>query len=69
MHTRHDSTFSKVQGAQEIAEAICFYCQSEDIDCKCINRGRKALDSIRSEKFDLILLDLAMPWYYIWQEQ
>jgi DNA-binding response OmpR family regulator len=45
----------------DIAEAICFYCQSEDIDCKCINQGRKALDSIRLEKFDLILLDLAMP--------
>ena len=45
----------------DIAEAICFYCQSEDIDCKCINQGRKALDCIRREKFDLILLDLAMP--------
>jgi DNA-binding response OmpR family regulator len=50
-----------VDDTEEIAEAICFYCQSKDIDCDCITEGRKALDSIRREKFDLILLDLAMP--------
>jgi CheY-like chemotaxis protein len=50
-----------VDDNKEIAEVICFYCQSEDIVCDCINQGRKALDSIQREKFDLILLDLAMP--------
>jgi DNA-binding response OmpR family regulator len=50
-----------VDDNKEIAEVICFYCQSEDIVCDCINQGRKALDTIRREKFDLILLDLAMP--------
>ena len=39
----------------DIAEAICFYCHSKDIDCDCINEGKKA--------FDLILLDLAMPGF------
>ena len=47
----------------DIAEAICFYCHSKDIDCDCINEGKKALDSIQREKFDLILLDLAMPGF------
>lgn len=50
-----------VDDNKDIAEAICFYCHSKDIHCDCINQGRKALDSIRSNKFDLILLDLAMP--------
>jgi CheY-like chemotaxis protein len=45
----------------DIAEVICFYCHSKDIDCDCITEGRKALDSIQREKYDLILLDLAMP--------
>jgi DNA-binding response OmpR family regulator len=47
----------------DIAEVICFYCHSKDIDCDCINEGRKALDSIQREKYDLILLDLAMPGF------
>ena len=35
------------------------------IDCDCIAEGREALDSIRREKFDLILLDLAMPAFFL----
>lgn len=46
---------------KDITEAISFYCQSEDIGYKVVNQGKKALDSIRHEQFDLILLDLAMP--------
>lgn len=38
------------------------YCDSKkDTDCKVINGGREGLKTIRKEKFDLILLDLAMP--------
>jgi CheY-like chemotaxis protein len=38
------------------------YCGSKkDTDCKVINGGREGLETIRKEKFDLILLDLAMP--------
>jgi two-component system, OmpR family, response regulator len=41
---------------------MAVYCNTQkDIDCKVINRGREGLDRIRDEKFDLILLDLAMP--------
>ena len=38
------------------------YCGSKkDIECKVINGGREGLERIRKEKFDLVLLDLAMP--------
>ena len=47
---------------EEITEAIGFYCKSaKDIDCQVINEGKEALESIRNEEFDLIMLDLAMP--------
>jgi two-component system, OmpR family, response regulator len=52
-----------VDDTKEIAEVICFYCHSTDIDCDCITEGWKALDSIKGEKYDLILLDLAMPGF------
>ena len=50
-----------VDDNKDIIEARSFYCQSEDIIYKVINQGKKALDIIQREKFDLILLDLAMP--------
>jgi CheY-like chemotaxis protein len=50
-----------VDDSKDITEAISFYCQSEDINYKIVNEGKKALDSIRHGKFDLIILDLAMP--------
>jgi DNA-binding response OmpR family regulator len=50
-----------VEDNKDITETISFYCQSEDIDCNVINQGKKALDSIRHQKFDLILLDVVMP--------
>jgi two-component system, OmpR family, response regulator len=38
------------------------YCGiKKDIDCKVINNGHEGLVTIRNEKFDLILLDIAMP--------
>lgn len=52
-----------VDDTKEIAEVICFYCQSKGIDCDCITEGRKALENIQSEKYDLILLDLAIPGF------
>jgi DNA-binding response OmpR family regulator len=50
-----------VDDNKDITETISFYCQSEDIDCNFIKQGKKALDSIRHQKFDLILLDVVMP--------
>jgi DNA-binding response OmpR family regulator len=46
---------------EEITEVVSFYCESKNIECDVINEGKKALDSIQDEKYDLILLDLAMP--------
>jgi DNA-binding response OmpR family regulator len=37
-----------VDDTKEIAEVICFYCQSKGIDCDCITEGRKALENIQS---------------------
>jgi two-component system OmpR family response regulator len=46
----------------EITEAITFYCSTEkDIDCQVVNDGQEGLGRIRNDKFDLILLDVAMP--------
>ena len=51
-----------VEDNVEISEALSFFCDAEkDIDCEVINTGQEGLDRIRAEKFDLILLDLAMP--------
>ena len=46
---------------EEITDSISFYCESKNIECDVINEGKKGLDSIRDKKYDLILLDLAMP--------
>lgn len=48
---------------EEITEVVSFYCESKNIECDVINEGKKGLDSIQDEKYDLILLDLAMPEY------
>jgi CheY-like chemotaxis protein len=33
----------------------------KDIECYTINDGRQGLERIKREKFDLVMLDLAMP--------
>jgi CheY-like chemotaxis protein len=33
----------------------------KDIECYMINDGRQGLERIKREKFDLVMLDLAMP--------
>lgn len=56
-----------VDDNDEITEAITFYCRArKDIDCHVIKNGHEGLESIRKEKFDLILLDLAMPEFSGW---
>ena len=50
-----------VDDNEEITDVISFYCESKDIDCQVVNDGREGLERIRNHKFDLILLDLAMP--------
>ena len=51
-----------IDDSEEIAEAIHFFCESmKDIECYLINNGRQGLERIKSENFDLVMLDLAMP--------
>jgi len=51
-----------VEDNDDISEAMKFFCGArKDTDCHVVNNGQEGLESIRSEKFDLILLDIAMP--------
>ena len=48
---------------EDITELIKDYLETEDIECKIINRGIDGLDEIRKKDgyYNVILLDLAMP--------
>ena len=50
-----------VDDSHEIAEAVSFYCGAKNIDCHAVDNGQEGLERIRKDKFDLILLDIAMP--------
>jgi two-component system OmpR family response regulator len=50
-----------VDDSHEIAEVVSFYCSTKNIDCSAIENGQEGLERIRKDKFDLILLDIAMP--------
>ena len=50
-----------VDDSHEIAEAVSFYCGAKNIDCRAVDNGQEGLERIRKDKFDLILLDIAMP--------
>jgi len=50
-----------VDDSHEIAQAVSFYCGAKNIDCRAVDNGREGLERIRKDKFDLILLDIAMP--------
>ena len=56
-----------VEDNDEITEAMSFYCSAKkDIECNVINNGREGLERIRNDKFDLVLLDLAIPDFSGW---
>jgi len=56
-----------VEDHDEISEAMSFYCSAKkDIECNMINNGRERLERIRNDKFDLVLLDLAIPDFSGW---
>src|SRR5690349_8403617 len=46
---------------EEITTATFFYLESINISCKVINQGKEGLEAIKSEHFDIVFLDLAMP--------
>jgi CheY-like chemotaxis protein len=50
-----------------MTDAITLYCDTQkDLDCHVISNGQEALERIRKEKFDLILLDLSIPEFSGW---
>ena len=56
-----------VDDTKDMTDAITLYCDTEkDLDCHVINDGQEALERIRKEKFDLILLDLSIPEFSGW---
>jgi DNA-binding response OmpR family regulator len=42
---------------------VAEYCKKEKIDCKEVNDGQRGLFEIQKRYYDLILLDVAMPFY------
>jgi CheY-like chemotaxis protein len=56
-----------VDDTQDMTDAIIVYCDTEkDIDCQVNSNGQEALERIRKENFDLILLDLSIPEFSGW---
>jgi two-component system, OmpR family, response regulator len=45
----------------EVTDMLSFYLQESGYECKVVNDGKHGIEAIRSEDFDLALLDLAMP--------
>ena len=49
---------------ESITEAVKDFFEFENIECKIVNEGRLGLSEIENQKFDLILLDIAIPSLY-----
>ena len=45
----------------DITDAIKFYCESKNTDYQIANNASEGLAAINNDKFDLVLLDIAMP--------
>jgi CheY-like chemotaxis protein len=52
-----------VDDNEEITDVLVFYFQELGIDCEFTKNGTEGLELIRQKKYDLILLDIAMPEY------
>ena len=50
-----------VDNEKEITDLVLAILDSPSYRCVAANSGRECLDILRKEKFDLVLLDLAMP--------
>ena len=46
---------------ESITEAVKDFFELDNIDCKAINDGQTGLIEIENQKYDLILLDIAIP--------
>jgi two-component system, OmpR family, response regulator len=45
----------------EITDMLSFYLEDNGYQCIVVNDGKEGLEAIKSQEFDLTLLDLAMP--------
>jgi two-component system, OmpR family, response regulator len=50
-----------IEDNRDIADMVRLCLESENIVCKATEDGRVGLQSIKEDKFDAILLDLAIP--------
>lgn len=48
---------------ESITEAVKDFFEFENIECKTVNEGRLGLAEIENQRFDLVLLDIAIPSY------
>ncbi|MGA1841020.1 MAG: sigma-54-dependent transcriptional regulator [bacterium] len=44
-----------------ISRSICRYLESESLDCHAVYSGEDALQLLKNEEFDIVLLDLSLP--------
>ncbi len=45
----------------DITDAVRFFCDTKNIDCEIANSASEGLTAIHNGRFNLILLDIAMP--------
>jgi DNA-binding response OmpR family regulator len=50
-----------IDDSKDITEVVRYYCESKQIKCHTANSAAEGLALINNNKFDLVLLDLAMP--------
>ena len=50
-----------VDDEKDILDSLKTLLELEDYKVKTVNSGKKALDALKKEKFDLVLLDILMP--------
>ena len=47
----------------DILNGISDYCFANDIDCEVTNEGQRGLSLIQERDYEVILLDMLMPYY------
>jgi DNA-binding response OmpR family regulator len=50
-----------IEDNRDITDMVRLCLESENIDCEATENGRVGLQFIKEDKFDAILLDLAIP--------